>query len=150
MALVSCIYAPEAYGTWRDVIEAHPEVMFAPVRERFRSGAGFSAPDYVAAWQRLDRLRAEWAADAAGFDAVLLPTVAILPPNVERALADHAWFTAENLLALRNARVATLFGLTALTLPTGVPSCGLIAMAPPGSEARLLRLGAAMEAALAA
>jgi len=40
-------------------------------------------------------------------------------------------------------------GLCGLTLPTGVPSCGLQLYCPPGSEEALLRIGAAAEAALA-
>jgi len=52
-------------------------------------------------------------------------------------------------LTLRNTRVGNLMGLCGLSLPTGTPSCGLMMLAPPMAEARLLRLGAAAEAALA-
>ncbi len=149
MALAGCTFSTEAYGTWREEIEADPDRMFAPILARFRSGAAFSGADYVAGWQRLDRLRADWAAATSGFDAVLLPTAPNLPPNVEQALDDHDYFTSENLLTLRNTRLGNLLGVTALTLPTGTPSCGLMAMSLPGTEARLLRLGAAMETILA-
>jgi aspartyl-tRNA(Asn)/glutamyl-tRNA(Gln) amidotransferase subunit A len=142
--------AAEAYATWRDTIEANPDAMFPPIRDRFRLGAGITAADFVAALQAVERERAAWREAVAGYDAVLLPTTANLPPRIERLLADPAYFAAENLAALRNPNLANMFGLCALTLPTGVPSCGLMAMASPGSEARLLRLGAAMEAALAA
>ena len=64
-------------------------------------------------------------------------------------MADGAEFARANLLTLRNTRIANLMGLCGLTLPTATPSCGLSALTPPGSEGRLLRLGAAMEAALA-
>ncbi len=147
--LSGCLFAGEAYGLWRDEIEARPDVMFGPVRERFRSGAGYSAPDFVAAWNRLDALRADWAEAAARFDAILMPSVSILPPRVAPLLADPAAFVTSNLHALRNTRIANLFGLCALTLPTATPSCGLMAMAPAGDEARLLRIGAALEMALA-
>ncbi|HMQ93258.1 MAG TPA: amidase family protein [Amaricoccus sp.] len=150
MALAPCIFAAEAYGTCREVIEARPELMFAPVLDRFRSGEAFSAPDYVAAWQKLDRLRAEYLAETAGFDAVVLPTTPNLAPNVEALLADHALFMRENLMTLRNTRIGNLMGLCALSLPSGTPGCGLMVMAAPGSESRLLRLGAAIEAALGA
>lgn len=149
LALAPLLFAPEAYASWGEEIEAAPDLMFAPVRERFRGGAAVTAVDYVRAWSRLDGLRAAWAEATAEFDAVLLPTAANLPPNVERLLADPGHFAAENLLALRNTRAGNLFGLCALTLPTGEPSCGLMAMAGPGHEARLLRLGAAAERVLA-
>lgn len=149
LALAPCVYGGEAYGLWREEIEAAPELMFAPIRERFRSGARFSAPDYVAAWRELDAHRARWAETTAGADAILLPTTANLAPNTERLLADEAFFAEENLLALRNTRIANMLGLAALTLPTGAPGCGITCMVPPGEEARLLRIGTAIERVLA-
>jgi aspartyl-tRNA(Asn)/glutamyl-tRNA(Gln) amidotransferase subunit A len=148
LALAPVIVPPEAYGTWREVIEAAPEKMFPPVLERFRGGAGVLAMDYVKAWQRLKVLRAEYNTATAGFDAVLLPTSAILPPDAQRLLQDPAYFTTENLLALRNTRLGNLMNQAVLTLPTGQPSCGVSFMVAPGGEARLLRLGAGAEAAL--
>jgi aspartyl-tRNA(Asn)/glutamyl-tRNA(Gln) amidotransferase subunit A len=55
---------------------------------------------------------------------------------------------AENLLALRNTRIANLLGLCAITLPAGEPSCGISLMGPANGEARLLRCAAAAEAVL--
>jgi aspartyl-tRNA(Asn)/glutamyl-tRNA(Gln) amidotransferase subunit A len=40
-------------------------------------------------------------------------------------------------------------GVCAMTLPTGTASCGLMMMAAPGAEERLLRLAAAAQEALA-
>jgi aspartyl-tRNA(Asn)/glutamyl-tRNA(Gln) amidotransferase subunit A len=148
-ALAPCLFAAEAYGIWRGLIEANPEAMFAPVRERFRTGAAFSAADFVEAWMRLERLRAAWLEATAGVDAVLLPTAALLPPSLDRLLSDPDYFATENLLTLRNTRVGNLMGLCGLTLPTETPSCGLMALAPAGAETKLLRIGAAMEHALA-
>jgi aspartyl-tRNA(Asn)/glutamyl-tRNA(Gln) amidotransferase subunit A len=149
LALSAILFATEAYGTWKDVIEANPGVMFPQVLERFRGGKAFSGPDYVAAWQTLDRLRKTWLAATAEYDAVLVPTVPILPPKVEAIARDPALFVSENLLTLRNTRIGNLMGLPALTLPTGVPSTGLSLLGRPMDEERLLRLGAAAEAALA-
>lgn len=148
MALAGILYTSETYGTWATAINAFPERMFPPVRERFRAGAAHSAADYIAAWQQLDRLRADYAEATAGFDAVILPTNANLPPRIDALEADHDFFTSENLLTLRNARICNLMGGCALTVPAGTPAAGISLMAPPMQEARLLRLGAAAEAAL--
>ncbi len=148
MPLAASLFAPEAYGQWKDVIEAAPERMYPPILERFRGGGSVSAADFVAAWQRLDALRREYRAETAGFDAVILPTCPILPPDAARLLADPDYFVAENLLALRNTRVGNLMDAVAITLPSGVPMTGIMLMAPPGDERRLLRLAAAAEAAL--
>ena len=148
LGLSPALFATEAYATWGLEIEAAPDLVFAPVRERFRGGAAFSGVDFVRGWTRLDALRRDWAAAVAPYDAALMPTTANLPPNTERLLADPDHFAVENLLTLRNTRVGNLLGLCALTLPTDSPSCGLMMLGAPGAEARLLRLGAAAERAL--
>lgn len=147
-ALAGTLFATEAYGTWAEAIEASPDLMFAPVRERFRLGAQTRGADYVAAWRRLRDLRQTWNARMAGHDAVLTPTVPILPPDAARLQADADFFAAENLLALRNTRIGNLMGLSALTLPTGIPMTGITLLGAPMAEERLLRLGAAAEVAL--
>ncbi|WP_415401254.1 amidase [Tateyamaria sp. SN3-11] len=148
MANAGPLLPGEVYGLWRDVIEANPGAMYGEILERFRLGKEFSAPDYNAAWAQLDAARAAWDAAAAGFDAVLAPTAPILPPDLARLNADSEYYKTENLLALRNTRVGNLMGLCALTLPTGVPSCGIMLMGKPNCEEALLRVGAAAEAAL--
>jgi len=139
----------EAYGLWRDVIEAAPEKMYSEILGRFRLGRGFSGPDYVAAWAKLDAARAAYDAATAGYDAVLAPSSAILPPNLDRLNSDTEYYVSENLLALQNTRIGNLLGLCGLTLPTDTPSCGLMMTAAPGFDTALLRLGIAAEAALA-
>ena len=147
MALAGVLFAPEAYGTWKDVIEANPDAMFPQVRERFRGGADIKAADYVAAWQQLDKLRVEYRAETAGYDAVILPTVPILPPKLDAVANDDALFVSENLLTLQNTRIGNLMGLAGLTVPTGTPSCGILFQGP--NEEKLLRIGAAAQVALA-
>ena len=143
------LYSAEAYGLWRETIEAAPDVMFSRILERFRSGLTLLAHDFVAAWQRLGAVRRDWQAVTADFDAVIAPTAPNLPPDAARLVSDPEYYAHENLRTLRNTRIGNLMGLCALTLPTGVPSTGLSLMAPAGAEARLLRLGAAAERAIA-
>ena len=148
LALSGVLFAPEAYGLWKDVIEAAPEKMYPLILERFRGGAQVLAADYVKAWDDLARYRSAWLEATAGYDAVLVPTAPILPPDATRLLTDRHYFEAENLLALRNTRIGNVLGLCALTLPTGAPMTGISLMAAPMAEDRLLRLGHAAEAAL--
>lgn len=149
LAQSGAVFSPEAYAIWRDTIEAAPDKMYGPILDRFRAGAEVSAPDFVAGWRQLRLFRQDWAAATASYDAVILPTTPNMPPNVTRLAEDAHYYTQANLLTLRNTRIGNLLGLCALTLPTGVPSVGIMFMAPPMAEERLLRLGAAAEAALA-
>lgn len=148
LGLSPILFTGEAWGIWRDTIEAAPDKMFPQIYERFRGGASVTAADFVAGWRRLRVLRAQWAAAVAGFDAVLTPTSPILPPDAARLMSDSAYYVTENLLALRNTRIGNLMDGCALSLPTAVPSCGIQFLAPPMAEERLLRLGLAAVAAL--
>jgi len=150
MELWPALFAPEAYGVWRDVIEAAPERMFPQILARFRGGRDVPAADFVAAWRRLADLRQAWTAACAGYDAVILPTAPNLPPNAARLLEDEDHYVTENLRTLSYTRIGNLMGAAGLTIPTGAPSVGLMLLGPAGSEARLLRLGAAAEAAVTA
>ncbi|MCF6305034.1 MAG: amidase [Rhodobacteraceae bacterium] len=145
MPLSACLYTSEAYAQWGKEIEAEPNKMYPPVKERFEAGQQFSAVEYVRDWQKLHALRKAYKAATAAFDAVLIPSSAILPPDRERLLRDADYFISENLLALRNTRIGNLMGLCAITLPTGTNGCGIMAMGAPFGEAKLLRVAAAME-----
>lgn len=148
MSVGSQLLPPEAWSNWGALIESAPEKMFRPILDRFRGGAAMSAADHLAGWRRLRQLRTDFAAAVGGADAVVLPTSAILPPKVDRLLADPAFFVSENILALRNTRLGNLLDQAVLTLPTSVPSAGISLMVPNGQDERLLRLGAAAERAL--
>ena len=143
------LYTADSYAWWRDRVEAAPDKMFPQILERVRAGAQVKAADYLSSWMRLREIRVDYLALTAPFDAVLTPTAPILPPDAARLLEDNAYYVTENLLALRNTRIGNLMGLCGLTLPTGTPSCGLLLNGRSGGEAALLRLGAAVEAALA-
>ncbi|MFD1794864.1 amidase [Paracoccus aurantiacus] len=148
LSLSTTLFAPEAYGTWSAHIEDAPEAMYPPILSRFRAGRDVSAPEYVAGWITLDRLRAIWADAVSGFDAVILPTAPNLPPDREALLKDGEYFATENLLTLRNTRIGNLLGLPAISLPTARPACGIMAMGAAGDDLRLLRVARAMEVAL--
>ncbi|MBI1416994.1 MAG: amidase [Limimaricola sp.] len=149
MDLAAILFATDAYALWRPLVESAPDKMYDRILERIRAGATVSAADYIAGWSALRALRADWAAEVAGFDAVIMPTAPIMPPKVDRLVTDEPYYKAANLLTLRNTRIGNLMGGCALTLPSGTPSCGIMLNAPAGGEAGLLRLGAAVAAVLA-
>lgn len=146
-ALGPILFPAEAYGTWKAEIDAGADKMYPAVRQRFLQGKTIMAHEFVAAWRRLDELRRIYRDKAAGFDAVILPSTPILPPKIADLLADDDFFTAMNLMALQNTRIGNLMGLCAVTLPTGVPSTGIMLQAT--GEEELLPLAKAVETALA-
>lgn len=142
------LFTAEAYAEYEQLVEEMPDKMFHEIVARVKAGKTVSARDYITGFNEVERVKAAYTAKTAGFDAVILPTSAIMPPNVDRLQSDEDYYKTANLLALRNTRVGNLMGLCSMTLPTGVPSCGLMLNANAGEEERLLRLATAVEAAL--
>ncbi|MFZ3581623.1 amidase [Loktanella sp. DJP18] len=148
-ALAALLYTADSWAWWRDRIEADPQAMFPQIYRRISAGRDVKAADFINAWSTLRRIRATWAAATAQYDAIIMPTAPILPPHAQRLLDDEDYYVTENLLALRNTRVANLMDLPAVTLPTGTPSCGFMLCGHTGQDDRLLRVALMAEAALA-
>jgi len=139
----------EAYKQWGDTIEKAPEKMFEPVLNRFRAGGETTPEQDADARARMMELRASYQQRTSKYDAILAPTTPISPPQIQPLLDDHELFWDTNLKALSNTRYANMFGLCALTLPTGTDAAGLMLMAAPENEERLLQMGLAMEPVVA-
>ena len=148
MDLTGLLYSPEAYATWKHKIEKTPDLMFTKILERFRSGANVLASDFICAWDKLMDLRQQYHSVVKMYDAVLIPTSPIIPPELDRLMNDGDFYNSQNLLALRNTRIGNLMGGCSITLPTDIPSCGLLIMGMPSQEERLLRLAQACELVL--
>lgn len=148
-ALAGPLYTAEAWAEWQPLIEASPDAMWPPIRERVSAGADVLASDYLRAQGDLTRLRGIWTTHTRGYDAVLCPTVPVRAPNVARLLEDPDYYRDINLMALRNTRIGNLMGGCGVTLPTGVDGCGVLLNGLAGDDRRLLRVAAAAEAALA-
>ena len=91
------IMSAGSYGTWGKKIEEAPELLFPEILTRFRSGKHILAADYISAWARLRELRVMWEEKIGIYDAVILPTSQILPPNLERLLKDGEYYKKQNL-----------------------------------------------------
>ena len=147
-------HAAECYAMWHDAIEARPNLLYAPILERIRFGGQISALDAERAKQGLARAAASLHVRIRRAGILLLPTVAVGPPPIAALEADVEVYKAAGAAILRNTRLANYLECCALTLPcghdrNGVP-VGLMLMAPPGDDERLLRLGSAIEPLLAA
>ena len=145
MSLGGTLVTTEAYGTWFEHIEKTPEVMFSQILKRFRMGKATSGAEYVDKWRKLKMLRQSFFEKIRSYDFILMPTSPILPPNMERLIKDKQYYDTQNLLALRNTRLCNFLGTCALTLPTSIPSCGIMLVGLPNTEAQLLRNGIAFE-----
>ena len=146
-------HAAECHALWYDVIESRPEQVYTPILQRIRSGAEMSATDAARTKQGLGEIAGRLHARIRRHGVLVMPTVAVSAPPIADLEADLEVYRAANVAILRNTRLANYLACCALTLPcgrdgNGVP-VGLMLMAPPGDEERLLRLGSAIEPMLA-
>lgn len=136
-----------AHGALFDKKDCYdPRVIF-----RMLAGETIAATDYVRAQRRVAALRREFDAKAAGFDAILMPTVAILPPRLAE-LDDDDTFFGLNAAALRNTLIASILDLPAISLPInrpGEPPVGLMMIGRRGADLTLLAAAQVVETALA-
>lgn len=142
------LFPYEAWKNWGKAIEAQPDLMFEPVRNRFLAGKDTSQEQYAKAWNSMLAMREKYHAQTADYDAVLAPTIAIAPPSVSKLLNDVELFQKTNLIALRNTRFFNMFGTCALTLPTSKPASGLMIAGKPMGEKDLTSVGLSIEKVL--
>ncbi len=147
------ILGAEAFGLWGERVEAGQNDMFSAVASRFMMGKHGQASDLAAGLLLRAEIQARYAEETQGYDAVLLPSVAISPPEIEPLLTDDAAYGNANNMALRNTTLGNQLGLCALTLPVGSDALGLpvglMVQSAPGKDELLLRLGRAIEMVLA-
>lgn len=117
--------AHEAWALYEDLLARHEARMDARVVARIRAVAGRPSSDYVRLGYARQRLRRAVAARAAGFDALVAPTVAVAPPRIAPLEADVGAFLAANAVVLRNTTVVNLLGVPAATVPIGRDADGL-------------------------
>jgi aspartyl-tRNA(Asn)/glutamyl-tRNA(Gln) amidotransferase subunit A len=135
--------AMEAFALYEDLLQGRGEGFDPRVSARILASRRRSAADYIRLGYERRRLqRAFWAA-CEGFDAVLSPAVAVLPPRLDDLREDEAYFAA-NASVLRNTTLFNLLGVPAVSVPCG-EMVGLSVAARPHQEALTLAVGGALE-----
>ena len=142
------ITAAEAYGLHRAMLAADEQRYDPEIAKRLLAGAAIDAGTYI----DLMRARADYvaavSAETEGYDALLWPTVAIVPPPIA-TLDDTVEYGRVNLLVLRNTSAVNIMDGCALSVPVpaaGGAPVGLMVVGRSTEDARILRIGAAVEA----
>ena len=145
-------FAPiEAYAWHKPLIERRGNEYDPRVRTRMERDAAMSAVDYIDLVAARKDLIARVAAHTAGFDALLMPTVAITAPPIAACARDED-YRRLNAMILRNPSVINFLDRCAATVPIqppGTPPVGLMIVGEHGGDRRLLGVARGIEAALA-
>ena len=144
------LVAAEAYAWHRSLLKTRGEFYDSFVKMRVMGGADVSAADYIDVVANRQRIIAKVKPQTAGFDAVIMPTVAVVPPSLAE-LSETETALRINSLILRNTSVGNYLDRTALTIPCHRPGeapVGLMLMGENGQDRQLLTIGQGIESAL--
>ena len=141
----------EAYAWHRPLLEKHRGQYDPRVLVRILKGQPASAADYLDLVAErtalLDAARKLWQR----FDAIVAPTVPVVPPRVADLVHDDDAFGRTNALILRNPSAFNFLDTCALSLPChrhGDAPVGLMLAGAPHGDDALLAIGRAAEAVL--
>jgi len=140
----------EAYAWHRKLLSEKGALYDPRIRARIERGLVQSAADYIDLHRARATLRPRLDAETAQYDAVVMPSVVILPPPIAQLEADEAAYNRLNLLVLRNTALANFFDRCAISLPISrAPPVGLTLMGETMGDTHLFAVAAAVERVLA-
>jgi aspartyl-tRNA(Asn)/glutamyl-tRNA(Gln) amidotransferase subunit A len=146
------IQAFEAYEWHRQLIAKHGELYDPRVLVRILRGKEISQAQYLELMSVRRRIISEAEHAFSDVDAWLLPTVPRIAPLIFDLVSDDAAYFQANAAMLRNTSIFNFLDGCALSIPCHLPGeapVGLMLAALGGQDHNLLRVGAAIEAALA-
>ena len=138
------------------LVPEHRQRMKDTVIEEIERGLSLTGPDIAAAQAKRTRLHCRMVKFFKRYDALLLPTVQVLPFNVDRPYPTE--IEGQSMTSytdwMASCYSITVTGCPAISVPCGVgPSSlpvGLQIVTPRGTDRRTLAIAAAFEAAVAA
>jgi aspartyl-tRNA(Asn)/glutamyl-tRNA(Gln) amidotransferase subunit A len=146
------LVAIEAYAWHRKLMAERGGEYDPRVLARLQRAEAASAADYIDLCEaRAAMIEAARTTLWQRFDAIVCPTVPVLPPRIADLEADDDAFTRANALILRNPTAFNFLDACALSLPChprGEAPVGLMLAGAPNSDDTLLSIGRAVEAVL--
>ena len=143
--------AAESWAWHRHRLAAREADYDPRVALRIQRGQAISAADYLDLLQERSRWIARVEAEAAGFDALLSPTVPMVAPALAPLLDSDQRFFAINGLLLRNPSAVNMLDGCALSMPCQAPGqmpVGLMVWGPALTDDAVLGVSLAIEDAL--
>jgi len=141
----------EAYAVHRARLDTHSAQYDRRVLVRILSGEAARAADYIDFLKARADAIARAGAALGDYDAYLMPTVPIVPPEIHALEADDAHFAEVNALVLRNPSIVNLLDGCAVSIPCmppGAPPVGLTVAGLSLADDHVLRVAAGIEQVL--
>ncbi len=142
--------ASESYAWHKNFLENRIDEYDPRVGSRIVKGANQSAGDYIELCQERERIIKMATKTTYSFDAVIMPTVAIIPPTIEYVDNDKTYFSI-NMITLRNTSVGNFLDRCSISLPChkqGEAPVGFMLTGRHGDDRHLLRVSKTVEQTL--
>ena len=143
--------AAEAYAYHRSILAKDAGSYDPRVKLRILRGELQSSADYIEILGLRERFISAARREIAPFDAIVMPTVPIIPPAIAPLEDSDDEFTRTNLLVLRNPTMINLMDGCSISVPMAQgdePPTGLMLSARGGQDAALFDVAQAVETCL--
>ena len=134
--------ASESYAWHRELLARRGNEYDPLVAPRIRRGAEMSAADYIELLGKRADLQKRVAAITSNYDAVAMPSCAIVAPTLEEVSTPEG-FTRKNMLLLRNTTVGNFLDRCGISLPChaqGELPVGFMLMGEAMADQRVLAM----------
>lgn len=144
------IPAMEAWAGHRKRLKEHFGRYDPRVSKRIQTAAGRDAADYLDLLERRKSMVRQADREANAFDALLMPTVPVVPPLLADVQSEEDYFQVNGLI-LRNTSIANFLDCCAISIPISNPAeppVGLMVYGRKGGDVDLFSVAASIEATL--
>ena len=107
----------EAYLEWKNLVDKFGSLMDKDVLNRMLRGKEMEETSLNSIYNAEEDLSKSLSISIDNYDAILMPTIPILPPTIQKVENDRKIYDSFNSLALRNTRIANSLRLCAISLP---------------------------------
>jgi aspartyl-tRNA(Asn)/glutamyl-tRNA(Gln) amidotransferase subunit A len=137
----------ESYAWHRELIAKRAKQYDQRVLTRIMRGADQDAAFYIDLLERRAAYITAYKDATAGYDAVIMPTTAIIAPRIDEVGASDDVYVRTNLLILRNPMMFNILDCCAISIPMHRPGdapTGFMVVGQSGSDRRTLAISAAL------
>ena len=107
----------QGYAEWKHLIEKDSNLMDINVLNRMYQGKHMKQNSIKIVENSQIALSKKLYSSIENYDAILMPTVPILPPKINEVQSNEQLYDKYNMLALRNTRIGNVLPMCSISLP---------------------------------
>ena len=140
--------AAEAWALHKELAETRADEFDPLVMARMKAGKDMTATDFIRLVEARAAIIARGNRRTEGFDAAILPSVALVAPAIQPLIDDFDLYVKTNMLMLRNTGLGNFLDRCGFSIPVhaaGEAPVGLMVMGQTGGDYGLMGVAKAVE-----